>query len=91
MQYGRAAAVIPGPIAEPLGGMLPGVHVGAEAYGVLEPGGGADRVDMTLPGPRRIDQFSPLPGVPLLFVQVPLTVMSAARLSVAPKSIVTSL
>jgi hypothetical protein len=25
--------------------MLPGVHVGAEAYGVLEPGGGADRVD----------------------------------------------
>jgi Flp pilus assembly protein TadG len=25
-------------LAEPLGGLLPGVQVGAEAYGVLEPG-----------------------------------------------------
>ena len=29
--------------AEPLDGMLPGLRVRAEAYGVLEPGEGADR------------------------------------------------
>jgi Flp pilus assembly protein TadG len=29
--------------AEPLGGLLPGVHLRGEAYAVLEPGVGADR------------------------------------------------
>ena len=42
---GQGDTVVVEVVAEPLGGLLPGLHLRAEAYGVLEPGEGADSAD----------------------------------------------